>query len=170
MLSRTVALLLASFVAGHNPPVSAPQDVRMITVDGEGAKYWPRWRGPSGQGHVTGTNYVDTWSEKENIKWRVPVPGLGHSSPIVWRDHLFVTTATDDGATMSMIAFSRATGKQLWRTSLPSTGLVEHKYPKNSHASATATTDGQRVFASFGTHGLAAFDFNGKILWHTKLG
>ena len=170
MLSRTVALLLASFVAGHNPPVSAPEDVRMITVDGEGAKYWPRWRGPSGQGHVTGTNYVDTWSEKENIKWRVPVPGLGHSSPIVWRDHLFVTTATDDGATMSMIAFSRATGKQLWRTSLPSTGPVEHKYPKNSHASATATTDGQRVFASFGTHGLAAFDFNGKILWHTKLG
>jgi outer membrane protein assembly factor BamB len=100
----------------------------------------------------------------------VPVPGLGHSSPIVWRDHLFLTTATDDGATMSMVAFSRATGKQLWRTSLPSTGLVEHKYPKNSHASATATTDGQRVFASFGTHGLAAFDFNGKILWHTKLG
>jgi outer membrane protein assembly factor BamB len=142
----------------------------MITVDGEGAKYWPRWRGPSGQGHVTGTNYVDTWSDKQNVKWRAAVPGLGHSSPIVWRDHLFLTTATEDGTTVSMVAFSRATGKQLWRTSLPSTGLVEHKYPKNSHASATATTDGQRVFASFGTHGLAAFDFNGKILWHTKLG
>jgi outer membrane protein assembly factor BamB len=169
-LSRAVALLLASFVAGHNPPVPAPEDVRMITVDGEGAKYWPRWRGPSGQGHVTGTNYVDTWSDKQNVKWRAAVPGLGHSSPIVWRDHLFLTTATEDGTTVSMIAFSRATGKQLWRTSLPSTGLVEHKYPKNSHASATATTDGQRVFASFGTHGLAAFDFNGKILWHTKLG
>jgi outer membrane protein assembly factor BamB len=170
MMSRAVALLLASFVAGHSPPVPAPEDVRMIAVDGEGAKFWPRWRGPSGQGHVTGTNYVDTWSDKENIKWRVPVPGLGHSSPIIWRDHLFLTTATEDGATVSMIAFSRATGKQLWRTSLPSTGVVEHKYPKNSHASATATTDGQRVFASFGTHGLAAFDFNGKILWHTKLG
>jgi outer membrane protein assembly factor BamB len=167
---RAITLLLASFVAGHNPPVPAPEDVRMITVDGEGAKYWPRWRGPSGQGHVTGTNYVDTWSDKQNVKWRAAVPGLGHSSPIVWRDHLFLTTATEDGTTVSMIAFSRATGKQLWRTSLPSTGLVEHKYPKNSHASATATTDGQRVFASFGTHGLAAFDFNGKILWHTKLG
>jgi outer membrane protein assembly factor BamB len=142
----------------------------MITVDGEGAKYWPRWRGPSGQGHVAGTNYVDTWSEKQNVKWRIPVPGLGHSSPIVWRDHLFLTTATDEGAVVSMLAFSRATGKQLWRTSLPSAGTVEHKYPKNSHASATATTDGQRVFASFGTHGLAAFDFNGRILWHTKLG
>jgi outer membrane protein assembly factor BamB len=170
LLSRAVVLLLASFVAGDHPPVPAPDDVRMITVDGEGAKYWPRWRGPSGQGHVAGTSYVDTWSEKQNVKWRVPVPGLGHSSPIVWRDHLFLTTATDEGAVVSMLAFSRATGKQLWRTSLPSAGAVEHKYPKNSHASATATTDGQRVFASFGTHGLAAFDFNGKILWHTKLG
>ena len=165
-----LVLVIATFISGHVTASPAPEDVRMIAVDGEGAKYWPRWRGPSGQGHVTGTNYVDTWSEKENIKWRVAVPGLGHSSPIVWRDHLFLTTATDDGATLSMIAFSRATGKQLWRTSLPSTGLVEHKYPKNSHASATATTDGQRVFASFGTHGLAAFDFNGRILWHTKLG
>jgi outer membrane protein assembly factor BamB len=170
MLSRAVALLLASFVAGHHPPVPAPDDVRMITVDGEGAKFWPRWRGPSGQGHVAGTNYVDTWSENQNVKWRVPMPGLGHSSPIAWRDHLFLTTSSDAGATVSMLAFSRATGKQLWRTSLPSTGLIEHKYGKNSHASATAATDGQRVIASFGTHGLAAFDFNGKILWHTKLG
>ena len=97
------------------------------------------------------------------------MPGVGHSSPIVWRDHLFLTTSTDDGATMSMLAFSRSTGKPLWSTKVPASG-VEHKYPKNSHASATATTDGQRVFASFGTHGLAAFDFSGKMLWHTKLG
>jgi outer membrane protein assembly factor BamB len=174
MFSRTLAVVLATFAAGHNlsstgTPVSVPEDVRLVGVEGEGAKYWPRWRGPSGQGYVTGTNYVDTWSDSQNIKWRVPVPGLGHSSPIVWRDHLFLTTSTDEGATMSMLAFSRSTGKQLWSTKVPASG-VEHKYPKNSHASATATTDGQRVFASFGTHGLAAFDFNGKMLWHTKLG
>ena len=68
-----------------------------------------------------------------------------------------------------MLAFSRATGKLLWETHVPSTG-VEHVYWKNSHASATPTTDGERVYASFGTHGLAAFDFSGKIVWHTKLG
>ena len=170
ILSHAVVLVLLSFVAGPRASdLRAPEDVRMITVDGEGAKYWPRWRGPSGQGYVTGANYVDTWSDSQNIKWRTPVPGLGHSSPIVWRDHLFLTTSTDDGATMSMLAFSRSTGKPLWSTKVPASG-VEHKYPKNSHASATATTDGQRVFASFGTHGLAAFDFTGKMLWHTKLG
>ena len=120
MFSRAIALVLASFVAGHatspvNTPAGAPEDVRLVGVEGEGAKYRPRWRGPSGQGNVTGTNYADTWSDTQNIKWRVPVPGLGHSSPIIWRDHLFPTTATDDGASMSMLAFSRATGKQLWQ-------------------------------------------------------
>jgi len=168
-IPRAIVLVLATLIGGHRAPAAAPDDVRMIAVDGEGAKYWPRWRGPSGQGHVAGTNYVDTWSDTQNVKWRVPVPGIGHSSPIIWKDHLFLTTATDDGATMSMLAFSRTTGKQLWRTNLPSKG-VEHIYPKNSRASATATTDGQRVFASFGTHGLAAFDFTGKLLWQTKLG
>ncbi|MGE5837026.1 MAG: PQQ-binding-like beta-propeller repeat protein [Acidobacteriota bacterium] len=175
MLSRAILFALASLVAAHRLPaptlsgVDGADDVRLVGVDGEGAKYWPRWRGPSGQGHVTGTNYVDAWSDKQNIKWRVPVPGVGHSSPIIWKDHLFLTTASEDGGTMWMLAFNRTSGRPLWRTTLPSSG-IEHVYPKNSRASATATTDGQRVYASFGTHGLAAFDFSGKILWHTKLG
>lgn len=146
-----------------------PEPVRLIPAEGEAAKYWPRWRGPSGQGHVSGTNYTDTWSNTQNVRWRTAVPGLGHSSPIVWRDHIFLTTATDGGATVSMLAYSRSTGKQLWQTVVPSSG-VEHVYAKNSRASATATTDGERVYASFGTHGLAAFDFNGKIVWHRQLG
>ncbi len=150
--------------------IQAPSgDVRLIGADGDGAKYWPRWRGPSGQGYVTGTNYTDTWSDKEHILWRVPVPGLGHSSPIVWGDRIFLTTATEDGARLSMLAYSRADGKQLWETVVPTSG-VEHVYAKNSRASATPTTDGQRVYASFGTHGLAAFDLNGKLLWQNKLG
>ena len=175
MLSRAILLALLSLAATHRLParalsaVEGPDDVRLIAVDGEGAKYWPRWRGPSGQGHVAGTNYLDTWSDTQNVKWRVPVPGIGHSSPIVWKDHLFLTTASEDGGTMWMLAFNRTSGRPLWRTTLPSSG-IEHIYPKNSRASATATTDGQRVYASFGTHGLAAFDFSGKILWHTKLG
>ncbi len=148
---------------------AAPEDVRLIATDGEGAKYWPRWRGPSGQGYVAGTNYPDTWSDTERVQWRTPVPGVGHSSPIVWKDHLFLTTAAADGSRVSMLAFSRTTGKPLWETHVPSKG-VEHVYWKNSRASATPTTDGERVYASFGTHGLAAFDFSGKIVWHTKLG
>jgi len=149
--------------------MGAPEPIVLIPVDGEGAKYWSRWRGPSGQGAVAGTNYVDTWSSTTNIKWKVAVPGRGHSSPIVWRNHLFLTTATDDGTKMSLLAFDRAGGRLLWHTAIPSSG-VEHIYRKNSHASATPATDGERVFASFGTHGIAAFDFSGRLLWHKKVG
>jgi outer membrane protein assembly factor BamB len=153
----------------------AVEPIELIPVDGEGAKYWSRWRGPSGQGAVVGTNYVDSWSSaasdgaSRNVKWKAAVPGRGHSSPIVWRNHLFLTTATDNGTKMSLLAFDRASGKPLWQTAVPSSG-VEHIYWKNSHASATPATDGERVYASFGTHGLAAFDFNGKLLWHQKPG
>ncbi len=150
--------------------VRAAPGVSLIPVEGEGAKYWPRWRGPSGQGHVTGANYVDTWSDTTNVKWKMPVPGRGHSSPIVWKNHIFLTSEHDDGARLTMLAFNRADGKLLWETAVPTGGVVEHVYRKNSRASATPTTDGQRVYASFGTHGLAAFDFNGKLLWHQKLG
>jgi outer membrane protein assembly factor BamB len=144
-------------------------DIRLLGAEGDGAKYWPRWRGPSGQGYVSGTNYTATWSDKDRVVWRVPVPGLGHSSPIVWGDRIFLTTATEDGARLSMLAYSRTDGRQLWETVVPTSG-IEHVYPKNSRASATPATDGQRIYASFGTHGLAAFDLNGKLLWQAKLG
>jgi outer membrane protein assembly factor BamB len=161
--------LLAMCAAAALHAATAPDDVRLIPVEGEGAKYWSRWRGPSGQGHVAGTNFTDTWSNTERVSWRVRIPGVGHSSPIVWKDHLFLTTATPDGSRVSLLAFDRASGKLLWETPVPSRG-VEHVYPKNSRASATPVTDGVRVYASFGTHGLAAFDFSGKILWQAKLG
>jgi outer membrane protein assembly factor BamB len=168
-MTRTTFVLATCVVAVLNVRIPAAGPVEIVAPDGEGAKYWSRWRGPSGQGHVTGTNYVDTWSDKENIKWRAAVPGIGHSSPIVWKDHIFLTTSRNDGSRLSMLAYSRSTGKQLWETEIRSTG-IEHLYPKNSHASATATTDGERVYASFGTHGLAAFDFNGALLWQSKIG
>jgi outer membrane protein assembly factor BamB len=160
-------------VAAVSRPVftQAPAgEVRLIPTEGEGARYWPRWRGPSGQGYVSGTNYTDTWSDTQHVKWRVAVPGLGHSSPIVWADRIFLTTATLDGSKVSMLSYRRSDGRLLWERVLPTDGVVEHVYQKNSRASATPTTDGRLVYASFGTHGLAAFDFDGKLVWHTKLG
>ena len=94
------------------------QTIRQVPVEGEAASYWTRWRGPSGQGLVAGTNYTDTWSNTQRVAWRVTVPGVGHSSPIVWKDHLFVTTATDEGAKVWMLAYSRSTGKLLWQTAV----------------------------------------------------
>ncbi len=141
----------------------------MITVSGEGAKYWPRWRGPSGQGHVVPGKYANTWSPTSNVKWRVPVAGAGNSSPIVWGDRIFLTTAQNRGARLSLIAFNRADGKQLWDTVVPTDG-VEHVHQKNGHASATPVTDGRMIYASFGRHGLVGFDMSGKIVWHRKFG
>jgi len=146
-----------------------PEHVRRVPVAAEAENYWSRWRGPSGQGVATGTNYVTRWSNTENVLWRTTTPGLGHSSPIVWKDHLFITTGRDGGTRLSMLAYDRRSGKLLWETTVPSSG-VEHIYAKNSHASATAVTDGELVYASFGTHGLAAFDFDGRMVWHRDFG
>src|SRR5262245_15549456 len=166
MILRLLGIVL---LIGATALATAADDVELIGAAGDGALYWPRWRGPSGQGHVAGTNYTDVWSATDHVAWRVPVPGVGHSSPIVWKDHLFLTTGSGDGTRLSMLAFSRADGRLLWETPVPS-GSAERVYPKNSRASATPTTDGQRVYASFGTHGLVAFDFSGRIVWRTKIG
>jgi len=148
---------------------AAPGDVKMIEVTGEGAKYWSRWRGPSGQGQVPAGQYTDRWSATTGVQWKVAVPGSGNSSPIVWGDRIFLTTARDQGLRLSMLAFSRKDGAKLWETDIPQNG-VEYPHAKNGYASATAATDGELVYASFGRHGLVAFDFNGKIVWHRKFG
>ena len=110
--------------------------VSMVEVTGEGATYWSRWRGPSGQGLVKEASYTDTWSDTENVRWKTEVPGLGHSSPIVWKNHIFLTTSYDDGRA-SILAFDKADGKPLWETFIPDT-TDEHIYQKNRHASPTA--------------------------------
>jgi outer membrane protein assembly factor BamB len=143
-------------------------DVRMVTVEGEGAKYWPVWRGPSGQGLATGS-YPDTWSGTENVVWKKAVPGRGNSSPIVWGDRIFMTTAHDGGQRVSLLAFRRSDGAQLWEAFAPE-GSASRVHYKNGHASATPSTDGSLVYAFFGSRGLAAFDFNGKLVWHQNLG
>ena len=161
--------LLALSVMAVTSVLAAPADVRMLEVTGEGAKYWSRWRGPTGQGHVPAGQYTDKWSATAGVQWKVAVPGRGNSSPIVWGDRIFLTTSRNQGQRLSMIAFSRKDGAQLWETDIPQTG-VEYPHEKNGYASATAATDGEMVYASFGRHGLVAFDFNGKIVWHRKFG
>jgi outer membrane protein assembly factor BamB len=167
-MTRAIWLSFGALALVSAVLVAAPADVKMIEVVGEGARYWPRWRGPSGQGHVPAGQYVDKWAPATSI-WKTTVPGRGNSSPIVWGDRIFLTTAYGNGERLSMLAYSRADGKQLWETSIPQNG-VEYGHYKNGFASATPTTDGQLVYASFGRHGLFAFDFNGKIVWQHKFG
>jgi hypothetical protein len=166
-LAATAALLFLPplYLDGQQPPPA----VQMVGDTGEGAKYWARWRGPSGQGVVTGTGYPDSWSGTENVKWKVPVPGSGNSSPIVWGDRIFLTTAYDSGRRLSVVAFRRSDGMKLWETFAPE-GRTSYGHYKNGHASATPATDGQRVYVSFGTRGLLALDMNGKQVWYRDLG
>ena len=144
-------------------------EIRMVAVSGEGEDYWPGWRGPSGQGLAKGGEYPDRWSDTENVLWRVEVPGRGNSSPIVWGDRIFLTTAYDDGHRLSLLSYRRSDGKPLWETSIPQDG-IEPAHGKNGHASATPVTDGTYVYVSFGARGLFAFDFDGRIIWHRKVG
>ncbi|MEW5984099.1 MAG: PQQ-binding-like beta-propeller repeat protein [Acidobacteriota bacterium] len=176
-LRVTSAALVLAFVAvpqsvAQEAAQAAPAPevpVSLVMPGGDALKYWPFWRGPSGQGLVESTGYPDTWSDTENVIWKVPVPGRGHSSPIVWGDRLFLTTAAADGARRSILCFRRSDGKLLWERTVPE-APAEALYPKNSYASSSATTDGKLVYAYFGNAGVVAVDFDGKIVWHTSLG
>ena len=162
-----VAGFLGSVLIVGGVSRAAENEVRMVEVTGEGSKYWSRWRGPSGQGHVISGKYRDTWSATDGVKWRTPLPGSGNSSPIVWKNRLFLTTAENDGAKLSLLAFNRSDGKMVWQTVVPQEA-TEKVHAKNGYASATPVTDGKLIYASFGRHGLVAFDFDGKIVWHRK--
>ena len=161
-----VAIVAAVFAAQASVR-AASNEVSMIEVTGDGAKYWPRWRGPTGQGHAVAGKYRETWSATDGVKWKTALPGSGNSSPIVWKDRIFLTTSENDGAKLSLLAFDRANGKMLWQTAVPQEA-TEKVHQKNGYASATPVTDGKLVYASFGRHGLVAFDFDGKIAWHRK--
>ena len=165
-LLLTATLVLAASFAG---PAGANDRARMTPAVGDPADTWPRWRGPSGQGDVAGSGYVDRWGPEENVRWKVAVPGNGNSSPIVWGNRIFLTTAEAAGARRTVLAFDRETGKRLWTTAAPN-AKPERAYAKNGHASSTPTTDGERVYAYFGNHGLLALDMDGGIVWHKSLG
>jgi len=162
---------LALCLLGIRSPVSGQDHVgvQMVRPDGESERYWPRWRGPSGQGIVTDTGYPDTWSATTNILWKTAVPGRGHSSPIIWGNKIFLTTSRNRGRQVSVLSFNRSDGQLLWEVEVPA-GEAEYVHSKNSPASATVATDGTRVYASFGSRGMIAVDFNGNLLWHRGLG
>lgn len=165
----TLAALAILFSPAGRLAGQAPS-VRMIADEGEGATYWPRWRGPSGQGLAAGAGYVDTWSPTQHVLWKAPVPGRGNSSPIVWGDRVLVTTAHDGGRRLSVLAYRRSDGTRLWETLAPAGRTGSGAHQKNGHASATPATDGQRVYVSFGARGLFALDLEGRIVWQRDLG
>jgi outer membrane protein assembly factor BamB len=154
---------------------------------------WPSFRGPSASGVSNGQNLPDKWNAKtgENILWRTPVPGLAHSSPIVWGNRVFVTSAisSDPKATFRpglygdgdasqdrtnhrwvIYAFEKHSGKKLWEQVAYQGEPREKRHIKATYANSSPVTDGRIVVAWFGSQGVYAYDVNGKFLWKADLG
>jgi outer membrane protein assembly factor BamB len=136
------------------------------------AENWPCWRGPRGDGSSLETRVPTFWNANSNIAWKVAVPGEGHSSPIVWGRHLFLTSALKESQQRLLLAFDRDTGRLLWQQTVV-TAPLEAKNAENSYASATPATDGKNVYVTFLDRKevvVAAYDFSGKQLWIARPG
>jgi outer membrane protein assembly factor BamB len=129
---------------------------------------WPAWRGPQGIGVSNEKDLPVKWSATENVRWRVPLPGPGNSTPIVSRGRVFVTQAVGDRRTL--LCFDRRDGQLLWQQGV-TTNEKEPTHGTNPYCGASPVTDGERVIASFASDGLFCYDFAGKELWRrTDLG
>ena len=130
------------------------------------AENWPQFRGPRGDGTSAETNAPLQWSATQNVKWKTPLPGEGHSSPIVWGSSIFVTTVDENG-NRNLARLDAATGKVVWQKKVAS-APKESMHRENNSASSTPATDGTRVVTSFQVGDrvdLRCFDFEGKQLW-----
>jgi outer membrane protein assembly factor BamB len=134
------------------------------------AEDWRAWRGPTGQGICSEKNLPLTWSDKENVRWKIPLAQQGNSTPIICGDKIFLTQADKDGATRSLLCLAREDGKILWQKDVPY-AEKERNWNPNWYCNASPTTDGERVVVSFGSAGVYCYDFAGEELWkRTDLG
>ena len=151
--------------------------VALATTSGAafGEGNWPTWRGPTANGLVPTGDPPITWSESLNVKWKVPVPGSGSSTPAVWGDKIFLSTAVAQGEgagaayKFNVVCLDRGTGKVLWERTAREAVPHEAHHPTGSHASYSPITDGKYVWASFGSRGLHCYDLEGNHQWSRDL-
>lgn len=134
------------------------------------AENWPRFRGPNGTGIVMNAKIPVEW-KKDDILWKVKIPGQGNSSPVIWENKLFLQSALPDGSQRMLVCLDAQTGEALWKQTIPAGSAKIHKM--NTLASSTPAVDGKRVYVSFwdGSHvTVTAYDLNGKMEWNRNLG
>lgn len=159
--------------------------------------HWPEWRGPSATGAAPTGDPPIEWSETKNVRWKVKLGGLGSSTPIIWGDRVYVTTAVDSGKTapkgvdnrpeserqanpdgtppekiyrFEVIALNRDDGTEAWRTVVNEAQPHEGHHQTGTYASGSPVTDGERLYVSFGSFGIYALDLAGRVLWQKDLG
>jgi outer membrane protein assembly factor BamB len=170
------------------PFVSLPLILLLLT-GATASDRWPQFRGPGSLGVVEDRNLPDTWSTTENVAWKADIPGTGWSSPIVWDNNIFVTTvisavegekpkkglyfggerkASNDTHRWVVYCVDWNTGRVRWEREVYKGVPPGPRHLKNTYASETPVTDGERLYAYFGNVGLFCFDMNGKMLWEKR--
>lgn len=161
-----------------------------VATAAAGPGVWPQFRGPGALGVAADDPRLpETWGPDENVVWRVPIPGLGWSSPIVWGERIFVTTAVQEGETEAprqglylggerptpqascrwlVLCLDFATGAVLWTATAHEGAPAGARHLKNTFASETPVSDGERIYAYFGNTGLFTYDLEGKLLWSQR--
>jgi outer membrane protein assembly factor BamB len=137
------------------------------------ADNWERFRGPNGNGISSDKNIPVQFSTTENVRWKVKIEGIGHSSPIVWGDRVFLQTARSDASERSLLCIDAKSGNEIWKRSIPAIKPKQKLRFDTSLASASATTDGEAVYIPFWNGKeiiMAAYDFKGEKLWDRNLG
>lgn len=165
----------------------------LLVAAGASAQNWPQFRGPNASGVADGRPTAVEWDagKDTNILWKTPIPGLAHASPIVWGDRIFIATAVSSHPntdfrhglygdvtpsndttrhTWKMMALDKRTGRILWERIAYEGAPRAKRHPKATQASSTPATNGKVVVALFGSEGLYAYDFSGKLLWKQDLG
>ncbi len=191
----TNCCLLLSLLSGLLPPTArADGDGEPAPAAGQQAdRSWSQWRGPFATGEAApGANPPVEWSESKNIRWKTGLPGAGHSSPVVWGDRIYLTTAIPYGDELPakfsgrpgahdnvpvkrkhesvVLAINRPDGKILWRKTVNRGLPHEGGHMTGTLASASPITDGGHVYAFFGSRGLYCLDADGKLVWQSDLG
>jgi len=133
-----------------------------MTVTAVRADNWPHWRGPQGNGVSKETGLPTEWSETKNVVWKLTMPGKAGSTPIVWGDRIFLTTAKNSDLVLMCVSTD---GKPLWERKLATAVRLAIKKDEGNEASATPSTDGKHVFAFVGTGDLACYDLDGNPVW-----
>jgi len=129
------------------------------------AENWPQWRGPRGDGVSQETGLPTSWSSTDNVLWRLPLPGSGGATPIVWEDRVFVTSTKGDDLVLLCVSTD---GKLLWERQVAG-GNYQARGDEGNAASPSPSTDGTHVWVMFGTGDLACYDFEGNQVWHVDL-
>lgn len=137
------------------------------TAQQSAAENWPRFRGPNGQGHSRETALPLHWSATSNVVWKTAIPGEGWSSPIVWDGKIFLTSVTEDGSKGHVLCVDAASGAIVWNKQVLEQ-QPRRKESKNSYATPTATTDGEKVYAVFGDGSVVALTMKGDLVWTNR--